>query len=168
MSTPVVPDRSTESPESRAQHDRNVHILHMLQATAVPETVAGKEAEVPRDILSGILDVCVTPTVLADRHLNLVYANAAARALLAGGGALQVVAGRLAATPEFQPKLSNALSAATRSQDAQPPFILGASGPAPVAIWVQPLDALLHSSSLVWAHGLAMVVIKPLRCPPTT
>ena len=164
MSTPVVPDRSAQSTVNRTQHDRTAsHIIQMLQSSAEVEIGSAQPMGVTRDILSAILDVFAMPVVVADRHLSIVYANKAAHAVLASGGAIRDLSGRLATAVGDQPKLSNAVNAAALGHTAQPPFIFGSSEMSPVAIWVQPVDALLRTSAPVWARGLAVLTLKPLR-----
>ena len=149
-------------------------IKKLLEAVAEPEVPVAFPAGVTRDILAAVMNLLATPVVLVDRHLSVVYANTAAAATLVSGYALSIATGQLHVPGDELTRLKRLIMAANRGDPVPPPLILDApadsskgglkdASKAAVCVWVHPVDQLLQTSAPVWAQGLVVLIIKPVR-----
>ncbi len=117
------------------------------------------------DVLLFVLNTLRTPILIVDRHLHILFANQAAGAAVAHGGALQRCGDQLKVTAgaESARRFADAVGAASRGCPMQRAMILDGSDGCSTVIWLQPVDEALQTSATVWSRGLICLSFRALR-----
>ena len=144
-------------------------LLQTSVETGVPETFPDG---VTRDILASVMNLLAQPVLLIDRQLNVVYSNASAKATLIAGQALVIDGGQLQGAAAGLKHLKSVVGTSICGGPKPPPLIIDAAKAAPIqachtaralCVWVHPVDEILQTSAPVWAQGLVVLIVKPVR-----
>lgn len=138
----------------------------MLTDIVARERAPAGALAVTSSVFAFILDMLSTPVLVVDRHLRIVFANAAAATELTRGGVLGRCGDQLIVASAQAAAFADYVSAAGRGCPIKRSLILPGAASSAVAVWFRPVDATLQTSALLWSRGLVAVTFRPLRRHP--
>ena len=150
----------------------------LLEGIAAFETGPVMPAHVTSDVFAFVLDTLSTPILILDRRLHIVFANAAANAVLASpaakvgpnavanAGALHRCGNQLTVVAGQARAFADAVNAAGSDRSFTKTMILDGGRALSMVVWLRPVDGALQSSAAVWSRGLVCVSFRVLRSLP--
>jgi DNA-binding CsgD family transcriptional regulator len=162
---PVAPAARGQLPSR--EHATRSPITLLLQGIVAGEIEPAASSYVSADVLAFLLNIQSAPSLIVDRDLRIVFANAAAETALKQGGSLRREGHDLVVQSEQARTFAACVNAAGRGCPIKRSLILeGGAGCQDLAVWFRPIDASLQTCSPLWGHGLISISVRMLSRPP--